>query len=228
MKYCACGCNKIVKERNTYINGHNKPTLGKTSKFKGKSYVEIFGEEKANIISEKIRITKTGDKNPAKRPDVKEKISKNREGKLMGDENPKYWKNKENVGQSERMKLNNPSFSSVVKEKLRKRSLNKFYETGNVLIGKNETQILNEIEKIIHSKIERQYRVIGYSVDGYVPELNLVLEIDERHHYKFNGNLRSKDIKRQIRIENALNCKFLRIKDSINIDDLKEALLKLL
>jgi len=214
VRYCACGCNKIVKPGNTYINGHNKPTLGKSSKFKGKSYVELFGEEKASIISEKIRITKIGDKNPAKRQEVRDTISKNRKGKLAGNENPSYWKNKNNPNQSKRMKLSNPSFNSKTKELLRIRLLNHFYETGDVKIGVKEKLILDEIEKIIGHKIERQYRVIGYSLDGFVPELNLAIEIDERHHYDVNGNLRSKDLKRQKLIEENLNCKFLRIKDT--------------
>jgi very-short-patch-repair endonuclease len=226
-KYCACGCNKIVKPGNVYINGHNKSTLGKLSKFKGKHNNEIFGKEKADDISEKIRVTKIGDKNPAKRPEVREKISKNRKGKLTGNENPKYWENKENPGQSKRMKLNNPSFSSEVKEKLRKYMLNKFSETNDIKIGNNETQILNKVEEIINFKIERQHHVIGYSVDGYVPELNLVIEIDERYHYDNKGNLRLKDIERQKKIENELNCDFLRIKNNINFNIFKEGLLKL-
>ena len=214
INYCACGCNKITKPGNTYVNGHNKPTLGKASKFKGKSYIERFGKERAIKISEKIRATKTGDNNPAKRPEVKDVISKNRRGKLCGDSNPNYWKNKRNPGQSERMKLNNPLFNPQVKEKRRIFLLNKFFESGDIKIGNNETEILNEIEKILNIKIERQYRIIGYSVDGYVPELNLVIEIDERHHYNKNGTLRSKDIKRQKAIENALNCEFIRLRDN--------------
>jgi very-short-patch-repair endonuclease len=228
IKYCACGCNKIVKPKNTYINGHNKPTLGRPSDFKGKCFEEMYGKEKGNEISKKIRISKIGDKNPAKRPEVREIISKNRKGKLTGDENPKYWKNKKNVEQSKRMELNNPLFNLKTKEKRRKYMLNKFYETGDIKIGNNETQILNEIEKITNFVIERQHRVIGYSIDGYILELNLAIEIDERHHYyTTDGSLRPKDIERQKRIEEALKCKFLRIKNNINYDELKTELQKL-
>jgi hypothetical protein len=161
VKYCACGCNKIVKPGNTYINGHNKPTLGKQSKFKGKSYAERFGKDRSDEISQKIRITKIGDNNPAKRPDIKKIISKNRRGKLKGDSNPKYWKGKENPGQSERMKQSNPLFDSKTKEKRRIFLLNKFFKTGDVKIGNNETQILNEIEKILNIKIEPDKQNVG-------------------------------------------------------------------
>jgi len=227
MKLCKCGCGNIVKPGNTYINGHNKSTLGKTHKHKGKSYEEIYGDEKAKEISEKIRKTKIGDKNPAKRPEVRKKISQNRKGKLTGDDNPNYWKGRKNKGQSERMKLKNPSFRDDVKEKHRNNNLKRWIELGSVKIGKNETQLLNEIEEIIGYKILRQHPVSGYSVDGYIKELNLVIEIDESHHYDIDGILKNKDIKRQNKIEEKLNCKFLRIKDNIIFDELKKELLKI-
>lgn len=52
-----------------------------------------------------------------------------------------------------------------------------------------------------------------FYVDYYEPNLNVVIEYDESHHYKF-GNLRDGDRKRQEIIENELKCKFYRIKDS--------------
>ena len=188
----------------------------------------MYGKKRGNEISEKIRITKIGDKNPAKRPEVREKISKNRKGKLMGDENPKYWENKKNIGQSKRMKSNNPMLNDKAKKKRREYLIEKYVQTGDIKIGNNETEILNKIEEIIKLKIKRQHRVIGYSVDGYIPELNLVVEIDEQyHHDNITGDLRPKDIKRQQEIENELNCKFLRIRDNININNLREKLLNL-
>jgi len=227
MKICKCGCGNLTKPGNTYINGHNKSMLGKTHKHKGKSNKELYGEEKAKEISEKIRKTKIGDKNPAKRPEVRKKISQNRKGKLTGDDNPNYWKGKRNKGQSERMKMNNPSTREDVKEKIRKSNLKRWIELGSVKIGKNETQLLNDIEEIIGYKILRQHPVSGYSVDGYIKELNLVIEIDESHHYDMDGNLKNKDIERQDKIEEKLCCKFLRIKDNINSTELKKELFKI-
>ena len=76
-------------------------------------------------------------------------------------------------------------------------------------IGKNETQILNELEKLYGFKIIRQYPVAGYYVDGYIPELNLCIEVDEEYH-KFDSK---QDLERQKEIEFELKCKFLRITD---------------
>jgi len=52
---------------------------------------------------------------------------------------------------------------------------------------------------------------LGYWVDGYDKENNIIYEYDEEHHYE-NGILRKKDIQRQKEITEYLNCKFIRIK----------------
>lgn len=53
---------------------------------------------------------------------------------------------------------------------------------------------------------------LGYWVDGYDKENNVVYEYDEKHHFDKNGNLKEKGMIRQQEIENLLNCKFIRIK----------------
>jgi hypothetical protein len=47
-----------------------------------------------------------------------------------------------------------------------------------------------------------------------------VIEFDEKQHFDSNNNLINKDIKRQKRIKNELNCQFLRI-DGRDINNLK-------
>jgi len=222
MNKCACGCGGFAKTGNRFINGHNKPTLGLKSKFKGKSHIERFGEERAHEISIKIRESKLGDKNPACRPEVKTKISKNRKGLLIGNDNPKYWLGKKNLGQSDRMKSNNPAHRIDVKEKSRKRMLKRWDERGNVKIGANEKKLLDYIESIIGVEIERQHPVIGYAVDGYIPQLNMIIEIDEKHHYDRDGNLRKRDMKRQQLITESLNCSFIRVRDDVSRNKIKE------
>jgi len=53
---------------------------------------------------------------------------------------------------------------------------------------------------------------LGYWVDGYDEERNIVIEVDEPFHYDSNGNLSEKDIIRQEEIINFLKCDFIRMK----------------
>jgi len=53
---------------------------------------------------------------------------------------------------------------------------------------------------------------VAYFLDAYDHENNVVLEIDESHHFNVYGNLKESDICRQKEIESFLGCKFYRIK----------------
>ena len=86
-----------------------------------------------------------------------------------------------------------------------------------VRLGKNETLILDSISEILNIKIERSYRAIGYYLDGYIPELNIALEIDELHHT--NACYIESDKIRQIAIENHLKCTFIRISEREWLND---------
>lgn len=58
---------------------------------------------------------------------------------------------------------------------------------------------------------EHYIKELGYWVDGYDKEKNVVIEIDESHHFDRNGQLLKKDIDRQKEIEDFLRCKFIRL-----------------
>jgi hypothetical protein len=51
-------------------------------------------------------------------------------------------------------------------------------------------------------------------VDGYDVKLNIVIEVDENHHFDSNGKLKTKDVKRMNEIRKNLKCRFIRIKES--------------
>src|SRR3989304_9591541 len=55
-------------------------------------------------------------------------------------------------------------------------------------------------------------KTLGYYVDGYDKDKNVVVKVDEQHHFDRNGNLKEKDITRQREIQNFLSCNFIRIK----------------
>lgn len=59
---------------------------------------------------------------------------------------------------------------------------------------------------------EFHIKELGYFVDGYDKENNVVYEYDEPFHYNIDGTLKEKDSKRQKEIENLLKCDFIRIK----------------
>jgi len=56
-----------------------------------------------------------------------------------------------------------------------------------------------------------QFKVLGYRLDWYIPELKLAIEFDEPQHF-VGGRLKDECIDRQKEIEKLLGCKFLRFK----------------
>lgn len=78
-------------------------------------------------------------------------------------------------------------------------------------IGKNETYILDQIEREFDIELERQYKVLSYFLDGYDKENNIAYEVDEARHFTEKGIERDK--RREKEIVTELNCEFVRIKD---------------
>jgi len=64
-----------------------------------------------------------------------------------------------------------------------------------------------------HAENGGEFRIkgLGYWVDGYDAEKNVVIEYDEPAHYQ-NDKLKEKDIRRQQEIQEHLGCEFIRIK----------------
>ena len=81
-------------------------------------------------------------------------------------------------------------------------------------IGNKERECLDELQKYTKFEIKRNSKMIGYFPDGYIEELNLVIEFDERYHfidewktYREKDINKNKDYKKE-----KLNC--FRIKES--------------
>jgi len=74
--------------------------------------------------------------------------------------------------------------------------------------------MINENVYIQHAMNGGEYYIaeLGYWLDGYDKDNNIVYEYDEKHHFDKYGNLLEKDIIRQNEIEIFLFCKFIRIK----------------
>jgi very-short-patch-repair endonuclease len=91
------------------------------------------------------------------------------------------------------------------------RNIEKQGDVYRVQTGKNEKMILDEIELVIGKKIQRDFTCIGYFPDGYIPDLNLIIEVYEDHHnhtcYINHDFVRKKEL-----IE-KLNCGFFVISE---------------
>lgn len=64
--------------------------------------------------------------------------------------------------------------------------------------------------KLQHALNGGEIKIIGYSLDAYDKQNNIVVEYDEPAHYDKLGNLKQKDVLRQQRIITHLGCKFFR------------------
>jgi len=142
---------------------------------------------------------------------------KTREKIRLGNLNKKVSKKTRILMSNAKCSDKNPDKRPEVRKKLRIARIKQIENSiSNGLpmspnIGKKETEILNILEIKYNKRIIRQYSVNGCFLDGYIPELNIAFEIDEKHHFR-SGILKKYDIRRQREIEVELNCKFIRVK----------------
>jgi hypothetical protein len=117
--------------------------------------------------------------------------------------------------------LNKPH-TAETKLKMRKSALEYIAQLKGQVVpryNKDSIPIIEEYGKkhgyrFMHAENGGEYFVqeLGYFLDAYDPVNNIVLEIDERHHFTQSGALKDRDQERQSQIEKLLDCKFIRIK----------------
>ena len=157
-------------------------------------------------------------------PKTKEKISLKMKGRkiLWGDKISKTKKGKSNKSAVNKMKKtvkkrweSNDKTAQLIRKKqrlsaIRYISKNKFNNKGlQPRIGRNEKEILDQLEFDLNISIERQFQVDGFFLDGYCKKKNIVFEVDEPHHFK--PKFMEKDRLKQLYIKNKLYCTFQRI-----------------
>lgn len=160
---------------------------------------------------EKIRKANKGQKRSKEFKALMSKMSKGRKvtiesRKKQSNSLLKFYKNNESV-------LKNKKLSSIQKmhhriaaiKRVERQKFNGLPLTP--CVGKYEHEVLNILENNFGYKIERQYRVNGYFLDGYCSMLNLAIEIDESFHKK----QMKKDKNREKQIIKELHCQFLRV-----------------
>ena len=106
-------------------------------------------------------------------------------------------------------------FSNYIKKKTVKTRAN--YNVDSILIiesiGKKHGWNFQ------HAENGGEIIVLGYWLDAYDKEKNIVLEFDEPYHYDdiLNNILREKDLERQQKIINFLQCEFWRYNESTGV-----------
>ncbi|EGT3619240.1 hypothetical protein FJ641_07515 [Clostridium perfringens] len=79
---------------------------------------------------------------------------------------------------------------------------------------RREIQFLDKLEesfKPFNIKGIRQYKILTYRIDYYIPKLNIAIEYDENDHK--NYTYKQHEL-RQKQIEKELGCNFIRLSDS--------------
>ena len=87
------------------------------------------------------------------------------------------------------------------------------FEDKIILTSRKELDFINNLEKALAAfNIEgiRQYQVLNYRIDYYIPRLKVAIEYDENGHKHYSYEQHEL---RQIEIEEKLGCKFIRVTD---------------
>jgi len=218
------GIEKATKMKESAKNrfiGENNPNFGKISHRKGKTLIEEYGDEKALEISKKI-----SDSGIGRIPYSKGKTFE----EIFGEEKAKKIKQTN----SERQKENTPRFKKTyeeyygvdkaieIKRKQRISTIKRIIKKHGQIFpnyNPNGCEYLNELMKntntfIQHAENIGEYHIekLGYWLDGYDKENNIVYEWDEKKHFNPDGSLKEKDIQREKQIKNFMKCNFIRIK----------------
>jgi hypothetical protein len=147
------------------------------------------------------------------------------------------WKNNLKTNHADFSGIKNPFYkkhhSDFVREKMsniseekRKHLRKKFHEflvskKSSPTFNKRACKYLDKLNEekgwnLQHALNGGEYVINGFWIDGYDKERNIIVEYDERKHYRANGNLRQKDIKRQEEIIKTLHCKFYRYNEALD------------
>lgn len=156
-----------------------------------------------NMNDEKKKLMKENQIKSFKDPKIREKISNSHKGIIKSDETRKNHR----LSMIKHIKEKNngvaPMFNIDACNFIDKYGKQKGYNFCHALNGK-----------------EYYIEGLGYFVDGYDKDKNIVFEYDESHHFDYIGNLKEKDIKRMNEIKNHLNCKIIRYNEKTK--ELKE------
>ena len=184
---------KTASEHHFYGKKHSDDVIEKIVRAKNNYYEKNSGPNLGRIFSDESR----------------EKMSETRIKKQLavGENNPMFGKEHSEITKK-KMRC---SYTEYMKQKYENEG--QFYPNYNV----NSIPIIEQkakelgITDLQHAENGGEYYIkeLGYFVDGYSKEKNIVIEYHEKKHkYQIE-----KDLKRQQEIEKVLNCKFVIIEE---------------
>ena len=94
-------------------------------------------------------------------------------------------------------------------------SLGFLYENTRIIETRKETEFIDELSDFLKAQNItdgiRQFRVLNYRIDYYIPWLKLAVEYDENEHKNYSYERQEY---RQLEIEKELECEFIRVSDN--------------
>lgn len=94
--------------------------------------------------------------------------------------------------------------------------INNYFNSNKIILAsfqRKEISFLDMLEeslKPFNITGVRQYNILGYRIDYYIPSLNIAIEYDENGHKNYSYE---KHEGRQKEIESELGCRFIRVTD---------------
>jgi len=176
------------------LNKISKANKGRVSPTKGLSWEQQMGKEKSEERKNRSKVLLERN-NPMYDLDVRQKVADANTGKKLS------------INTIKKIRL------SVLKDLENKNGI--LYPNYNFNGCKYFNELMEQTGTYIqHAENDGEYHIkeLGYWVDGYDKENNIVYEYDEKEHF-VNGKLKEKDVRRQKEIEDFLSCKFIRIKE---------------
>ena len=164
--------------------------------FKGK----VHGDETKKIISEYMI---------SRMEDIEERRRQSELGQKWHETNENPFKGKSHTTSAKR-EMRISAIKRISEAKFNGNQMMPNYNISSISILEKRANEL-EITDLQHAENGGEFYIkeLGYWVDGYSKEKNIVIEYYERHH----NNIKKKDLQRQNEITEFLNCEFIIIKE---------------
>ncbi len=199
----------VTKQKMSKIQKGKKLSDITKEKLRKSAIKQFSNPENIKKISESVKKYFSDENNRKKHS----KITKEKMGVWIKTKSGKMWLN------NLKKRTNSDEYKKDARLRLIKRieenknngnQISPFYNKNSIPILEQKAKDLG-ITDLQHAENGGEFYIkeLGYWVDGYSKEKNIVIEIDENHH----NYQKEKDIKRQKEIEQFLKCKFIRINE---------------